>query len=177
MNGLVILLRLIHIISGVFWVGGGLVFFFFIGPTLGATAEAGQKFVQHLMTQTRFTAVVTVSAILTVLAGATLYWIDSDGLSSAWMHSGAGLGFGIGAFFALIDPVTLPVLLVFPCPLSLLQPLPAGWIPGEFLAGLCHQHPRQDQAQVVQVWLRFLSAGLQLLRVSTAVLPGRCSGH
>ena len=102
MNGLVILLRLIHIISGVFWVGGGLVFFFFIGPTLGATAEAGQKFAQHLMTQTRFTAVVTVSAILTVLAGATLYWIDSDGLSSAWMHSGAGLGFGIGAFFALI---------------------------------------------------------------------------
>jgi len=105
MNGLVIVLRLVHIISGVFWVGGGLVMFFFIGPTLGATAEAGQKFAQHLMTQTRFTAIVTIAAILTVLAGATLYWIDSDGLSSAWMHSGAGLGFGIGAFFALIGLV------------------------------------------------------------------------
>ena len=102
MNSLVIVLRLLHIIGGVFWVGAGLVMFFFIGPTLGATAEAGQKFAQHLMTQTRFTAIVTTSAILTVLAGATLYWIDSDGLSSAWMHSGAGLGFGIGAFFALI---------------------------------------------------------------------------
>jgi uncharacterized membrane protein len=102
MNFLVIVLRLLHIISGVFWVGAGLVMFFFIGPTLGATAEAGQKFAQHLMTRTRFTAIMTVSAILTVLAGATLYWIDSKGLSSAWMHSGAGLGFGIGAFFALI---------------------------------------------------------------------------
>ena len=102
MNYLVIILRILHIISGVLWVGAGLIMFFFIGPTLGATAEAGQKFAQHLMTQTRFTAVVTVSAILTVLAGASLYWIDSGGLTSAWMHSGAGLGFGIGAFFALI---------------------------------------------------------------------------
>ena len=102
MDFLVIVLRLLHIISGVLWVGAGLIMFFFIGPTLGATAEAGQKFAQHLMTQTRFTAVVTVSAILTVLAGGSLYWIDSGGLTSAWMHSGAGLGFGIGAFFALI---------------------------------------------------------------------------
>jgi len=102
MSYLVIVLRLLHIISGVFWVGAGLVMFFFIGPTLGATAEAGQKFAQHLMAQTRFTAIMTISAVLTVLAGASLYWIDSDGLSSAWMHSGAGLGFGLGAFFALI---------------------------------------------------------------------------
>lgn len=102
MNVFMIVLRLVHIISGVLWVGAGLIMFFFIGPTLGATADAGQKFAQHLMTRTRFTAVVTTSAILTVLAGASLYWIDSGGLSSAWMHSGAGLGFGIGAFFGLI---------------------------------------------------------------------------
>jgi uncharacterized membrane protein len=105
MNLLVIILRLLHIISGVFWVGAGLVMFFFIGPTLGATAEAGQKFAQHLMTQTRLTAIMTSSAIMTVLAGSTLYWIDSDGLTSAWMHSGAGLGFGVGAFFGLIGLV------------------------------------------------------------------------
>ena len=105
MNFLMVVLRLLHIIGGVFWVGAGLVMFFFIGPTLGATAEAGQKFAQHLMTQTRFTALMTTSAILTVLAGAILYWIDSGGFTSAWMHSGAGLGFGIGAFFGLIGLV------------------------------------------------------------------------
>jgi uncharacterized membrane protein len=105
MNFLVIVLRLLHIISGVLWVGASLVMYFFVGPTLGATAEAGQKFAQHLMLRTRFIAVITTSAILTVLAGFSLYWIDSDGLSSAWMHSGAGLGFGIGAFFGLIGLV------------------------------------------------------------------------
>ncbi len=104
-NNLVIVLRLVHIISGVFWVGAGLVMFFFIGPTLGATAEAGQKFAQHLMTKTRFTAILTTSAILTVLAGAVLYWRDSDGLSSNWMHTSQGLGFGVGAFFGLIGLV------------------------------------------------------------------------
>jgi uncharacterized membrane protein len=100
-----IVLRLLHILSGVFWVGAGLAMFFFIGPTLGATAEAGQKFSQHLMTYTRFTAIMTASAVLTVLAGFILYWIDSGGFTSAWMHSGAGLGFGIGAFFGLIGLV------------------------------------------------------------------------
>ena len=105
MNFLMVTLRLLHIIGGVFWVGAGLAMFFFIGPTLGATAEAGQKFAQHLMTQTRFTAIMTASAILTVLAGFILYWIDSDGFSSAWMLSGAGLGFGAGAFFGLIGLV------------------------------------------------------------------------
>ena len=105
MNLYVIVLRLIHIISGIFWVGSGLAFYFFIVPTLGATAEAGQKFAQHLITKTRFIAIVTTSAILTVLAGVLLYWRDSGGLTSAWMHSAAGLGFGIGALFGLIGLV------------------------------------------------------------------------
>jgi uncharacterized membrane protein len=105
MNYYVIALRLIHIISGVFWVGASLVMFFFVGPTLGATAEAGQKFAQHLMTKTRFTTVITISAILTVLAGYALYWRDSDGFSSTWLHTGQGLGFGVGALFALIGLV------------------------------------------------------------------------
>jgi len=104
-NILVIVLRILHIVSGVFWVGAGLIMYFFVGPTLGATADAGQKFAQHLMTRTRFTATVTISAILTVLAGATLYWLDSDGFTSAWTHSGAGLGFGIGAGFGLLGLV------------------------------------------------------------------------
>jgi uncharacterized membrane protein len=102
MNYLVIVLRLFHILSGVTWVGASLVMYFFVGPTLGATAEAGQKFAQHLMTKTRFTAVIIISAILTVVAGYTLYWIDSDGLTSAWTHSGPGLGFGLGSGFGLL---------------------------------------------------------------------------
>ncbi|HEX6268652.1 MAG TPA: hypothetical protein VFZ43_00320 [Anaerolineales bacterium] len=96
------LLRILHIGAGVFWVGGVLMMTFFIAPTVGATAEAGQKFVGHLTNNMKFNAKMSAAAGLTILAGFILYWIDSDGFTSAWMRSGAGIGFGIGAGFALI---------------------------------------------------------------------------
>ena len=101
MNYLVIALRIIHIVAGVFWVGGVLIMTFFISPTIGATAEAGQKFVGHLMNNLKFSNRMSAAAGITILAGFILYWIDSDGFTSAWMNSGAGRGFGIGASFAL----------------------------------------------------------------------------
>jgi uncharacterized membrane protein len=102
MNLLVIVLRLIHIVAAVIWGGGALIMEFFIGRAIFATGESGQKFVQHLMNKIRMHRFMTAAAIATVLAGSILYWIDSDGFSSAWMTSGAGIGFGIGAVFGLI---------------------------------------------------------------------------
>ena len=40
---LIWLLRIIHILGGIFWVGGTLMMAFFIAPTVGATAEAGKN--------------------------------------------------------------------------------------------------------------------------------------
>lgn len=96
------LLRIVHIVAGVFWVGGTLMMAFFIGPAVGATAEAGQKVLGHLVGNMKFNNRMSAAAGLTILAGFILYWIDSNGFTSAWMRSGAGLGFGIGAGFALI---------------------------------------------------------------------------
>lgn len=96
------LLRIIHILGGIFWVGGTLTMAFFIAPTVGATAEAGQKFVGHLMGNLKFSNRMAAAAGLTILAGFILYWIDSNGFTSPWMTSGAGRGFGIGAGFALV---------------------------------------------------------------------------
>lgn len=102
MTYLIWLLRIIHIVLGVFWVGGVLIMAFFIAPAVGATEEAGQKFIGHLMGNLKFSNRMSAAAGLTILAGFILYWIDSDGFTSAWMNSGAGRGFGIGAAFALI---------------------------------------------------------------------------
>jgi uncharacterized membrane protein len=98
-------LRIVHILAGIFWVGGTLMMAFFIAPAVGATAEAGQKFVGHLMGNLKFSNRMSAAAGLTILAGFILYWIDSDGFTSAWMTSGAGRGFGIGAAFALVGLV------------------------------------------------------------------------
>ena len=102
MDYYMLFLRLVHIVAGVFWVGGTLIMTFFIAPTVGATAEAGQRFVGHLMNNLKFSNRMSAAAGLTILAGFLLYWRDSDGFTSAWMSSGAGTGFGIGAAFALI---------------------------------------------------------------------------
>lgn len=105
MTYLIWFLRIVHILAGIFWVGGTLMMAFFIAPAVGATAEAGQKFVGHLMGNLKFSNRMSAAAGLTILAGFILYWIDSDGFTSAWMTSGAGRGFGIGAAFALVGLV------------------------------------------------------------------------
>jgi len=102
MNTLLIVLRLVHIMAGIVWGGGALIMEFFIGRTINATGETGQKFAQHLMNILRMHKFMTGMALSTVLAGGWLYWIDSNGFTSAWIKSGAGTGFTIGAVFGLI---------------------------------------------------------------------------
>lgn len=102
MNVLVIILRLVHILDGVFWVGAALVNTFFLSPTVAATGEAGGKVMAHLVGQARLSARLTAASYATVIAGALLYWIDSQGLTSPWQTSGPGIGFGLGALVALV---------------------------------------------------------------------------
>ncbi len=93
----VILLRVVHIFAGVFWVGGGVMLFAFLEPTAKATAPASQKFMQYLMTRQRLNAFLALVSLLTVLAGALLYWRDSGGLQSSWITTPTGVGFTLGA--------------------------------------------------------------------------------
>ena len=102
MNALVIVLRLIHVVAGVFWVGTSMFSTFFLSPAVEATAEAGQKVMGHLVAKARLSVRVTVASYLTVLAGLALYWIDSQGFTSAWQNSGPGVGFGLGAIAGLL---------------------------------------------------------------------------
>lgn len=102
MNYLMLILRLIHIFAGVFWVGATLITSFYIQPITEGTGEAGRQVMQYLITKARLSTAMTAAAMLTVLAGYTMYWIDSNGFSSAWTHSGPGIGFGIGGAAGLL---------------------------------------------------------------------------
>jgi uncharacterized membrane protein len=106
MPTLVIVLRVFHIMGGMLWVGGALAVNFFVGPSIGATGDSGKQFAGYLMGKTRFTAVMTAGALVTVIAGFLLYGIDSAWFTSAWQSSGPGIGFSIGALFALVGLVT-----------------------------------------------------------------------
>lgn len=106
MEYLIIALRLIHIVFGVFWVGAAFLMNFFIGPTMRATGDAGRQFAGHFMGKTKFSTVMNVSVFATLIAGFILYGIDSSWFTSAWASSGAGIGFSIGATFAILGFIT-----------------------------------------------------------------------
>jgi uncharacterized membrane protein len=103
MDYLKLVLRFIHILSGVFWVGSAVFLGFFVTPALPSLGEGGPKLMAYLVTKAKITQRIVIAATLTVLAGGWLYWLDSSGnLFSGWATSAAGIGFGIGALFALV---------------------------------------------------------------------------
>jgi hypothetical protein len=97
-----LVLRFLHVFGGAFWFGSAMMLGLFISPTVAATAEAGQKFMGYLVNKARIHIVLSVAATATVLAGIGLYWIDSDGFTSAWTKSGAGVVFGIGGILGFV---------------------------------------------------------------------------
>jgi uncharacterized membrane protein len=92
-----VVLRLIHVLGGAFWLGAAVTLFVFLQPTAQATAPEGQRFMLHLLRNRRFSEVVLIAAVLTGVAGAILFWRDTNGLQLALMTQPQGLGFTVGA--------------------------------------------------------------------------------
>jgi uncharacterized membrane protein len=102
MNIFVIVLRIIHIFAGVFWVGAAATFVMFLAPTAAATRPESQKFMNYLLQQRQFLNRLVAAATLGILAGLLLYWQDSGGFSLNWITTPTGLGFTLGATAAVI---------------------------------------------------------------------------
>jgi uncharacterized membrane protein len=113
MDSTMVVLRLLHIGAAVFWVGAAFTFFLFVGPSAKALGNDGQgKFMDQITRVRRFPTVVLVAGLITVLAGATMYYIDSSGFSNGWMTSPTGIGFGIGALAGILSFSTGPLVIV-----------------------------------------------------------------
>lgn len=105
MDYYVIVLRIIHIFSGVFWAGGT---FFLVGaitPAVRFAGPDGGRFMQHVARQGRVARMQTVAATLTVVAGLLLYWRSSGHLNGAWIASGPGLALTIGSVAGILAAV------------------------------------------------------------------------
>ena len=102
MDWYVIILRVIHIGAGVFWVGAAFVLFLFIQPSARELGPAGQAFMGHLTTRKKLPLAVLLAGAVTVLAGLLLYWRASAGLDADWIASGPGIGFTVGGLAAIV---------------------------------------------------------------------------
>lgn len=95
-----LVLRLLHIPSGVLWVGGSLAFLWFVGPAVGATGQEGGKVMRQLILRTRWVTALTVAAGLTNLSGLLMYFRDAGGIR-LWTQTSTGLMFTIGGLAGL----------------------------------------------------------------------------
>jgi len=101
MSILIMLLRVIHIFSGMFWVGFAFFNIGFLQPTVKATGAEGQKIMQYLTRKTRLLSTVYATATLTMLSGLIMYWILS-GFRLTFLRSGHGLVLTIGSIAGII---------------------------------------------------------------------------
>jgi uncharacterized membrane protein len=99
---LTIVLRLIHILGGIFWVGAMIMLAGFLLPTVRATGREGGRFMQALMQQQRLQLYLGLAAALTVLSGLTMYGRMAAATHGAWAGSRPGIAYGVGAVAAIL---------------------------------------------------------------------------
>jgi uncharacterized membrane protein len=99
---LTIVLRLIHILGGIFWAGTMIILAAFLLPTARATGPEGGRFMQYLMQQRRLQVYLGLAMLLTVLSGIILYARMAAATHGAWAGSRPGIAYGVGAVAAIL---------------------------------------------------------------------------
>jgi uncharacterized membrane protein len=97
-----LILRLLHIGAGAFWVGAVYLMFTFVQPTAAAVGPDGQRFMYHLIHARRASLAILVSAAITVAAGIVLLWRSSDGFRLDLLFGTSQLGFTIGGLSGIL---------------------------------------------------------------------------
>ena len=98
---LLLLLRLIHIVVGVFWAGTIMFVGLLLMPSVRDAGPDGGKVMLALMRRGYMT-VVPVAAILTILSGLWLYAVNIRLAGPAWAGSMPARVYGVGAVAALV---------------------------------------------------------------------------
>lgn len=101
MNVLMIVLRVVHVLSGIFWVGFAIFNYFFLQPTIRATGAEGQVTFQYLMRRTKLMTTVYIAATLTMLTGVLQYGAISH-FRMSFLNSGWGLIITLGSIAGII---------------------------------------------------------------------------
>lgn len=98
-----ILLRIVHIVAGVAWVGFAFMFAGFIAPLARSRGPLdGSRFLNTLLDHRWFSTYISSAEGLAVITGGVLYWRLSGGFDGGWMMSPPGLAFGVSGLAGLV---------------------------------------------------------------------------
>ena len=100
MSWLTIVLRLVHVVGGVLWVGFAVFGAVYLFPTIAETGPEGGK-VMAVLQRRGLLTVFPIVALLTVLSGFWLY-MRAARMAPGFSSSGMGMTLGFGGACALI---------------------------------------------------------------------------
>ena len=92
MQFILIVLRLIHIAAGAFWVGSALMLALIILPEMRKAGPGSER----SLPMSQISQAMGISSMLTTAAGLLLYWLVS-GFCWVWISSPLGIGFTLGS--------------------------------------------------------------------------------
>jgi uncharacterized membrane protein len=96
-----IVLRIIHVVGGIVWVGGAVLMAFFIAPALqSAGAAAGP--IMGALQKRKFMVILPVIALLTMLSGLRLMMIMSSNFGEGYFRSPIGQTFSGAGLLAIL---------------------------------------------------------------------------
>ena len=98
---LLLVLRLIHVVGGVIWVGFGIFLPSILAPVLAGLGADGGKVMAGLQRRGLMTMLPLV-ALATILSGGTLFWLVSGGRPEEFVARPMGMALATGALFALV---------------------------------------------------------------------------
>jgi uncharacterized membrane protein len=96
------LLRAIHVVGGVLWVGGVVIVTFYLLPASLAVGPAAQPMMQFIMGRRKLSIYLMLVGILTTLAGVLLMVRNVSLTDGAWARSPMGMGISAGAASAIL---------------------------------------------------------------------------
>jgi hypothetical protein len=151
MSPLMVTLRLLHIVLGVFWAGTLIFFATYLVPSVREVGPDGVK-VMGAIQRRRFLDVMPAVAAVTMLSGLWLYWRLSGGFNWNWVISSMGLALGTGGVLSIIA-FTIGVAVMRPATLR------AGAISRQMAS--VPEGPERDnlQQQVKRLRMRSANAG------------------
>ncbi len=100
MYATLLIMRVLHVLLGVFWAGTLIFNALYLAPSMRDAGPGGAGVAAGLMKR-RFLDVMPIVALLTILSGFWLYWRASSGFQPAFMGSGPGVMWGVGAVAAV----------------------------------------------------------------------------
>ncbi len=101
MHAELLVLRFVHIISGIVWVGSGVFVAFFLIPAVAANRQIMPQLMDGLQRRRVF-IILPTAGLLAILTGIRLLWIDSAGFADSYMETGPGRTFSVGGIAAII---------------------------------------------------------------------------